>query len=65
MQRSIRIETLGDLAGHGYGLNATCEKCRYRANLDMPGLAVFAQRLRAAFWAIALRSAGSIFCARA
>jgi hypothetical protein len=38
MQRAIRIETLGDLAAHGYGLNATCEKCRHRADLDMAAL---------------------------
>jgi len=32
-QRTIRIETLGDLAAHGYGLNATCERCRHRVDL--------------------------------
>jgi transcription elongation factor Elf1 len=37
-QQSIRIETLGDLAAHGYGLNATCERCRHRADLDLQGL---------------------------
>jgi len=34
-QRAIRIETLGDLVAHGYGLNAMCERCRHRADLDM------------------------------
>ena len=38
MQRSIRIETLGDLAAHGYGLNATCERCRRRTDLDILAL---------------------------
>jgi hypothetical protein len=33
-QRSIRIETLGDLA-HGYGLNAMCERCRHRSDLSI------------------------------
>jgi hypothetical protein len=37
-QQSIRIETLGDLAAHGYGLNATCKRCRHRADLDLQGL---------------------------
>ncbi len=36
--RPIRIETLGDLAAHHYGLNATCEKCRHRRDLDMDTL---------------------------
>jgi hypothetical protein len=36
--QSIRIETLGDLAGRGYGLNALCERYRHRADLDMQGL---------------------------
>jgi hypothetical protein len=36
--QSIRIETLGDLVGRGYGLNALCERCRHRADLDMQGL---------------------------
>jgi len=26
MQQAIRIETLGDLAAHGYGLNAMCDR---------------------------------------
>jgi len=34
-QQAIRIETLGDLVAHGYGLNAMCERCRHRADLDM------------------------------
>jgi hypothetical protein len=34
----IRIETLGDLDAHDYGMNATCEKCRHRADLDMAAL---------------------------
>jgi hypothetical protein len=34
----IRIETLGDLVAHDYGMNATCEKCRHRADLDMQAL---------------------------
>jgi hypothetical protein len=38
MQHSIRLESLGDLAGHGYGLNATCEKCRHRVNLSIAAL---------------------------
>jgi hypothetical protein len=38
MQQPIRIETLGDLAAHGYGLNAMCERCRHRADLDMRAL---------------------------
>jgi hypothetical protein len=38
MQQPIRIETLSDLAARGYGLNAMCEKCRHRADLDMQGL---------------------------
>jgi hypothetical protein len=38
MQQPIRIETLGDLAARGYGLNALCERCRHRADLDMQGL---------------------------
>jgi hypothetical protein len=37
-QRSIRIDTLGDLAAHGYGLNATCERCRHRSDLDIAAL---------------------------
>ena len=35
MQQEIRIETLGDLAAHGYGMNAMCERCRRRRDLDM------------------------------
>jgi len=38
MQQPIRIETLGDLAAHDYGLNAMCDRCRHRADLDMQGL---------------------------
>jgi hypothetical protein len=38
MQQPIRIETLGDLVAHGYGMNATCEKCRHRVDLDMRAL---------------------------
>ena len=38
MQRSVRIETLGDLAAHGYGLNAMCEKCGHRVDLDILAL---------------------------
>jgi hypothetical protein len=34
----IRIETLGDLAAHGFGMNATCERCRHRSDLDMADL---------------------------
>jgi hypothetical protein len=37
-QQAIRIETLGDLVAHGYGMNAMCEKCRHRADLDMAAL---------------------------
>ena len=32
------METLGDLVAHDYGLNAMCERCRHRADLDMQGL---------------------------
>jgi hypothetical protein len=35
MVTPISIRTLGDLAAHGYGLNALCEKCRHRADLDL------------------------------
>ena len=38
MQRSVRIETLGDLAAHGYGLNPLCERCRHRVDLDLLAL---------------------------
>ena len=38
MQQSIRIEALGVLAAHDYGLNAMCERCRRRADLDMQAL---------------------------
>jgi hypothetical protein len=38
MQRTIRIEALGDLAAHGYGLNATCERWRRRTDLDILAL---------------------------
>jgi len=34
-RRAIRIETLGDLVAHGYGLNALCERCRHRTDQDM------------------------------
>jgi hypothetical protein len=34
----IRIETLGDLVAHDYGMNAICEKCRHRADLDLRSL---------------------------
>jgi len=37
-QRAICIETLGDLVAHGYGLNALCERCRHRPDLDMQAL---------------------------
>jgi len=37
-QRPIRIETLGDLVAHDYGLNAMCERCRHRADPDMQWL---------------------------
>jgi hypothetical protein len=37
-QRAICIETLADLVAHGYGINALCEKCRHRADLDMQAL---------------------------
>ena len=36
-QRAICIETLADLVAHGYRLNAMCERCRHRADLDMQG----------------------------
>jgi ribosomal protein L37E len=38
MQQAIRIETLGDLVAHDYGLNVTCERCRHRSDLDMAAL---------------------------
>jgi hypothetical protein len=38
MQQSIIIETLGDLHARGYGMNAMCEKCRHRVDLDMQAL---------------------------
>ena len=38
MSQEIRIETLGDLHAHGYGMNAMCERCRHRADLDMAAL---------------------------
>jgi hypothetical protein len=34
----IRIETLGDLVAHDYVLNAMCERCRHRVDLDMQAL---------------------------
>jgi DNA-directed RNA polymerase subunit RPC12/RpoP len=34
-RRSISIRTLGDLVAHGYGMNALCEHCRHRVDLDM------------------------------
>jgi hypothetical protein len=34
----IRIETLGDLVAHDYILNAMCERCRHRVDLDMQAL---------------------------
>ena len=34
----IHIATLADLAAHGYDMNATCEKCRHRPDLDMAAL---------------------------
>jgi hypothetical protein len=34
----IRIETLGDLVAHDYILNAMCERCRHRIDLDMQAL---------------------------
>jgi hypothetical protein len=37
-QRAICIETLGDLIAHGYGLNAMCERCPHRDDLDMQAL---------------------------
>ncbi len=36
--RDIRIETLGDLVAHDYGMNAMCEKYRHRGDLDMQAL---------------------------
>lgn len=38
MHRAIRVQTLGDLVANGYGMNATCELCRHRADLDMDAL---------------------------
>jgi hypothetical protein len=38
MQHAIVIKTLGALAAHDYGMNATCERCRHRADLDMAAL---------------------------
>ena len=34
----IVIETLGDLIGYGYALNAMCGRCRDRCDLDMDTL---------------------------
>jgi hypothetical protein len=34
----IHLETLGDLAAHGYGMNAMCGRCRHRRDLDMEAL---------------------------
>jgi hypothetical protein len=34
----IHLETLGDLAAHGYGMNAMCSRCRHRRDLDMDAL---------------------------
>jgi hypothetical protein len=36
--RDISIETLGELVAHDYGMNAMCERCRRRADLDMQAL---------------------------
>ncbi len=36
--RNITIATLGDLVAHDYGVNAMCERCRHRADLDMRAL---------------------------
>ena len=36
--RDITIATLGDLVAHDYGMNALCERCRHRADLDMAAL---------------------------
>ena len=38
MAHAIRIQTLGDLDAHGYGMSAMCEKCRHCADLDMVAL---------------------------
>jgi DNA-directed RNA polymerase subunit RPC12/RpoP len=37
-QRSISVRSLGDLVAHGYGMNALCERCRHRVDLDMTAL---------------------------
>jgi len=37
-QRSICIETLDDLVAHRYGLNAYCDRCHQRVDLDMDAL---------------------------
>ena len=34
----IVIETLGDLVGYSYALNAMCSRCRHRRDLDMAAL---------------------------
>jgi hypothetical protein len=36
--QEISIRTLGDLVAHGYGMNALCERCRHRVDLDMAAL---------------------------
>jgi hypothetical protein len=38
MKAALTIEGLGDLAGSRYGLNAYCEGCHHRADLDVAGL---------------------------
>ena len=38
MQQPIVIETLGALRAHGYGMNATCERCRHRTDLHLLAL---------------------------
>jgi hypothetical protein len=37
-KQAIVIETLGALVAHDYGMNATCEKCRHRVDLDLQAL---------------------------
>jgi len=38
MVTPIRLETLGDLLAHSHGVNASCEKCGHRSDLDLVAL---------------------------
>jgi hypothetical protein len=62
MRQSIRIETLGDLVAHGYCLNAMCERCYHRADLDMHALIA---KLGASFRFIGCTLDGRLVCSGA